>query len=75
MTGRETEAVAGMEQLLTVPEVAAVLRVDDNTVRRWIRRGRLHGMKLGGPGGYRVRRSDLDAFLESLSTRDRSSSA
>jgi excisionase family DNA binding protein len=54
-----------------VPEVAATLRVDENTVRRWIRRGRLHGMNLGGPSGYRVRQSDLDAFLDSLSTRKR----
>ena len=59
------------DRLLTVQEVAAALRVDDNTVRRWIRRGRIEAHNLGGRTGYRVRRSEMDRFLASLSTHSR----
>jgi excisionase family DNA binding protein len=65
----------GSDRLLTVPEVAAALRVDENTVRRWLRRGRLSGVNLGHRIGYRVRQSELDRFLEALSTRQRTSGA
>jgi excisionase family DNA binding protein len=34
--------------LLTVPEVAAILRVTDRTVRRWANEGRIERIKLGG---------------------------
>lgn len=30
-----------MSDLLTVSEVARILRVDDTTVRRWVKQGRL----------------------------------
>lgn len=33
--------------MLTVPEVAARLRCDPETVRRWIRSGRLRARKIG----------------------------
>ena len=64
------EAAAG-DRLLTVPEVAAALRVDENTVRRWIKRGRLHGFNLGNRTGYRVSQSELDHFLAAVSTQNR----
>ncbi len=51
---------------LTVREVADELRVDEETVRRWIRRRELPAMSLGSrKGGYRVRRVDLDQFTAS----------
>ena len=50
---------------LTVQEVAEFFRVNEETVRRWIRSGDLPVLELGGPrAGYRIRRSDLDAFTE-----------
>ncbi len=53
----------GDERLLTVADVADLLQVDEQTVRRWIRAGRLVGHNFGGKAGYRIRRADLEAFL------------
>jgi excisionase family DNA binding protein len=53
--------------LLTVREVAKQLRVDDTTVRRWIKNGILEAITLphrGARQAYRIRRSTLDALLE-----------
>ncbi|MBO0780471.1 MAG: helix-turn-helix domain-containing protein [Ktedonobacteraceae bacterium] len=57
-----------VDQLLTVREVAQQLRVDDTTVRRWIKNGVLEAITLphrGARQAYRVRRSTLDALLSS----------
>jgi excisionase family DNA binding protein len=43
-------------------EVAERLLVDPQTVRRWIRSGKLRAYKPGR--GYRILSSDLDEFLE-----------
>lgn len=54
--------------LLTVREVAKQLRVDDTTVRRWIKNGILEAITLPHRGlrqAYRIRRSTLDKLLES----------
>lgn len=49
---------------LSVQEVAQLLRVQNDTVRRWIRGGLIPALELGGPrSGYRIRREDLDHFL------------
>ena len=55
-------------ELLTVREVAKRLRVDDTTVRRWIKNGVLEAITLPHHGKrqvYRVRRETLDALLTS----------
>jgi excisionase family DNA binding protein len=52
--------------LLTVSEVAQQLRVDDTTVRRWIKNGVLEAVTLPHVGqrqSYRVRRRTLDLLL------------
>ena len=52
--------------LLTVREVAKQLRVDDTTVRRWIKNGVLEAITLPHRGtrqAYRIRRSTLEALL------------
>ncbi len=54
------------DTLLTVPEVAEQLRVDDTTVRRWIKQGALEAIVLPHVNkrtAYRIRRSTLDAIL------------
>jgi len=54
--------------LLTVREVAQRLRVDDTTVRRWIKNGVLEAITLphrGARQAYRIRRSTLEALLAS----------
>ena len=59
--------VEKVEELLTVQEVANRLRVNEATVRRWIKSGVLEGIKLPHRGKreiYRVRRSTLNLVLE-----------
>lgn len=54
-------------ELLTVREVARRLRVDDTTVRRWIKTGTLEAITLphrGARQAYRVRKATFDALLD-----------
>ncbi len=51
------------ERWLTVAQIAERLQVHPETVRRWLRDGRLNGRNFGGKGGYRVRERDLEAFM------------
>ena len=56
------------EELLTVREVARRLRVDDTTVRRWIKSGALEAITLPHRGkrqAYRIKKSTLDKLLNS----------
>jgi excisionase family DNA binding protein len=55
-----------LEELLTVREVARRLRVDDTTVRRWIKSGALEAITLPHRGkrqAYRIKKSTLDALM------------
>ena len=52
--------------LLTVPEVAALLRVDQSTVRRWIKEGTLCAVPLPHRGkrtAHRILRNTLNNLL------------
>jgi excisionase family DNA binding protein len=54
------------DDLLTVREVARRLRVDDTTVRRWIKSGALEAITLPHRGkrqAYRIKKSTLDNLL------------
>lgn len=54
------------EELLTVHEVAVQLRVDDTTVRRWIKNGVLAAVELPHVNkrvAYRIRRKTLEDLL------------
>lgn len=65
--------MAEKEELLTVQEVAAQLRVNDATVRRWIKVGAMKAIKLPHRGNreiYRVRRSTLNSLLKYLDLPD-----
>jgi len=56
------------EELLTVREVARRLRVDDTTVRRWIKSGALEAITLPHRGkrqAYRIKKTTLDSLLSS----------
>ena len=52
-------------KLLTVPQVAAELRVTAQTIRNWIDHGTLPAARIGR--AYRVEREDVDALLERAS--------
>ncbi len=54
------------DELLTVHEVARRLRVDDTTVRRWIKSGSLDAVTLPHRAkrqAYRVKQSTIDTML------------
>jgi excisionase family DNA binding protein len=54
------------EEILTVREVADRLKIHPETVRDWLRQGRLRGSRPGGDKtGWRVRVSEVDRFLAS----------
>lgn len=55
-----------MSELLTVAEVAEILRVDDTTVRRWVKQGVLEAVVLPHVNtrqGYRIKRDTLNRVL------------
>ena len=56
------EKSAGM---LTMREVASMLNVHHNTVRRWCDRGILKAQRVGPRGDRRFQREDIDRFLAS----------
>jgi excisionase family DNA binding protein len=61
-----SEDVFSEDALLTIQEVARELRVDDTTVRRWIKQGALNAISLPHVNkrqGYRIRRSTVDKIL------------
>lgn len=49
------------EPLLTVGEVAALMRVSNMTVYRLIKAGQLSAIRVGK--NYRIRRTDVDRYL------------
>jgi len=50
------------DRLLTVHEVAGIMRVSNMTVYRLIRSGELRAARVGR--GYRIRESEVDAYLD-----------
>ena len=59
--------LAAQERFYTVEEVGAQLQVSDQTVRRWVKSGKLAAYKPGKE--WRIRPSDLEDFLESRKVR------
>ncbi len=50
------------EKLMTPPQVAQRLQVNERTVTQWLRKGHLRGFKIGKE--WRVSPRDLKVFLE-----------
>jgi len=50
-----------IDKLLTIKEVAKILRVSERSVNRYIEAGRLRASKIGQ---WRIKQSDLEEFLE-----------
>jgi excisionase family DNA binding protein len=59
------------EERYTVEELAEELGVHPDTVRRWIRKGDLEAIDLGGSAGYRISKEALDRFLKERSSRSK----
>lgn len=61
------------EDLMTVSEVARVLRVDDTTVRRWVKQGALEAVVLPHVNtrqAYRIKRNTLEKLLVLTNSTD-----
>ena len=52
-----------MEDLLTISEVAELLKVSDRTVRNWIEKGTIKAYRFGLV--YRIKKSDFENFVTS----------
>jgi excisionase family DNA binding protein len=50
-----------MDKLLTIKEVAKILRVSERSVNRYIEAGRLRASRIGQ---WRIKESDLEKFLK-----------
>jgi len=55
-----------MEPMLTVREVARLLHIHSNTVRRWADQGILRAYRITRRGDRRFRREDIARFLAEL---------
>jgi len=53
--------------LLTIHEVADLLKVKESTVRQWVRAGELRAIKFGKE--WRVSQKDLEAYLNAHANR------
>lgn len=52
-----------MDKFYSVKQIACLLNVGTETVRRWIRDGEMQGCKDSKKGGFRVSQSNLDTFI------------
>jgi len=60
-----------MSELLTVAEVADLLRVDNTTVRRWVKQGTFEAVVLphvNARQAYRIKRETVDKLLRQVSS-------
>lgn len=55
-----------MPKYLTVTEVAETLDVTEETVRRWLRSGRLEGTLLSRKAGWRIRPEAIEQMMERI---------
>jgi len=58
------------DKLLTPPQVAQRLQVNERTVTQWLRQGHLRGFKIGKE--WRISEMDIEAFLEASANKPRS---
>ena len=54
--------------MLTTSEVAHLLNVHINTVRRWSNQGILKAYRIGSRGDRRFRQEDITSFLSKISS-------
>jgi excisionase family DNA binding protein len=64
---RSSRGDFGGERLMTVSEVAELMRVSNMTVYRLIKSGQLSALRVGK--NYRIRESDMDRYLADRSVR------
>jgi excisionase family DNA binding protein len=57
------------DEVLTLQEVAALLKIAERTAYMMVQRGDLPGFKVGGQ--WRFKRTDIDAWMEAQKRTDR----
>jgi len=55
-----------LDNMLTVKEVARLLHIHPNTLRRWSNRGRIRAYRITPRGDRRFRREEITRFLAEL---------
>jgi len=59
-----------MDNMLTVREVADLLHVHPNTLRRWSNKGRIRAYRITPRGDRRFKREEIVRFLTELNGQD-----
>jgi excisionase family DNA binding protein len=52
-----------LDKMLRVKDVAEILHVHPNTLRRWSEQGRIGAYRIGSRGDRRFRQSDIASFI------------
>ena len=52
-----------LDKLLTISDVAEMLHVHPNTLRRWSEQGKIGAYRIGSRGDRRFRQSDIAGFV------------
>lgn len=52
-----------MDEWLTTQEVADLLKVNPETVKRWLRSGEMRGSLLSDRAGWRIARDEVQRFM------------
>jgi excisionase family DNA binding protein len=58
-----------MDDMLTVREVARLLHVHPNTLRRWSNKGRIRAYRISPRGDRRYKREEIARFLAKFNTQ------
>lgn len=54
-----------MEKIYSTKQIACMLKVDEETVRRWVRTTKLKGdLNRSKKEGFKIKESDLDVFIQ-----------
>ena len=67
-TGKDMVNDEHMDDMLTVSEVARLLHVHPNTLRRWSNNGRIRTYRITPRGDRRYRLRDIEGFLAQLNS-------
>lgn len=62
LDSEQHEKAVSLLNLMTVADVATILKLGKVTVLKYIREGRLQGYKIGG--AYRIYQDDFEAFVK-----------
>lgn len=62
--GDFTSFALALKPFFSVREVASLLNVDEETVRRKVKKGEIPAIKIGGRAGYRIERSKIKELIQ-----------